>query len=190
MITKRLSNFPDTIISRLKHIYNNYYDQLIEIKTNHYNTKMYFISNKIEININITQCDVIIFMISPPNMGKSIIHTDRTNVSDDKIVDNFGINVPLKIDKHKSKFITGKYEDLSLYPKKTKKQDGDRISYEFEYDPDLFEEMDLKPAILINGYVPHGWTNYSDEERIMCRLEFGSHSIETIHDLLYKKGWL
>lgn len=196
MLTTRLPNFPPEVKPKLLNIYNNYKHHFSEVHSIHKGTKINIIDNFPHFDLKIKFCKKITFLVSKPNLGNSLLHTDRYLMDETgKIIDHSGILIPLKVNKNKSKFITGRYEDLNKYnitnthTVDDKTAGRQRVAYEFEYDPELFEELDLEPAIFINGYIPHLYSNEDDEERITCRLFFDRTPANEIYDYICEMGW-
>jgi hypothetical protein len=166
-----LKNFPEEIVELVKQKYNEKIGiknvALIE------NTVKNIQSDRLKIvNMNCAILNyiefkpIINFLISKPNMGRAIIHTDKSR--------GFSLNIPVIVDNKNSSFITGKYNDISKYGGYGKTIIDGKSALDFKYKEKDYEFIKLDYPILINTKIPHSWTNYANEYRVVASLSFNN----------------
>jgi hypothetical protein len=110
------------------------------------------------------------FLISEPNMGMAKVHIDKSR--------NFALNIPLKVNNEKSSYIAGKFLNIEDYTDAKKFIIDGKIGYTFDYNPDQYEEVKISNPILINTSLPHSWTNYDDDYRVLASLIFKTDNMK------------
>ena len=103
------------------------------------------------------------YFVSYPNSGKSPIHIDRLRT--------FGLNIPIKVDHNRSKTLV---DDGHFFEKYGEPSIEIEEGIEHYLWPEALESdmlsVDLDRPMLLNVSKPHGWTNYSNDIRVIASL--------------------
>lgn len=172
-----LPKFPLDIIEYLKKVLNENLDlenlHLLKNDVNNIQGDNLIIKNiKCKVlNYSQFKPEVNLF-VSNPNIGMAVIHTDKSRY--------YSLNIPLIVDNSKSMFVAGRYLNLSEYSRPRLYRSNrpstfvidNKTGMRFSYEPDLYEFVKLSSPILIDTKLPHSWTNYSNEFRIVASLSF------------------
>lgn len=167
---KLLNNFPSDVIDFIHSEYHRvigddnlekFINSPDKIKT--IQPSLTMIPHRVELPIPELE-PIIIFLITPPNSGMGIIHTDKSR--------HCGLNVPIRVDLKDGPYIALKEEALDNIPAgKSFELDG-KIGYTWDYNSEYFEEVQLTAPIFVNTGLPHSWDNRSNDYRILGSLYF------------------
>lgn len=104
-------------------------------------------------------------LFSRPNPDIYSIHTDKKR--------RMLLNFPIQVDHDNSNVIIGKTPDVEDYKyQKNFISLTHRGALKFPFEEDKYDLETLDKATIMNAWVPHGWTNYSDDWRIICSIGF------------------
>lgn len=170
---KLLKNFPTSIIHNVTSVY--------ETKVKGKESSLENDIPNVQDNLKIVLHDMgyissdfhskISFLISKPNMGMAKVHIDKSR--------KFALNIPLKINHEKSSYIAGKYVNIEDYTSPKKFVIDGKVGYTFDnYTPEQYEEIKILNPILINVSLPHSWTNYDDDYRVIASLTFKTEDMK------------
>lgn len=112
----------------------------------------------------------VIFLISDPNSGMGIPHTDKSR--------DFCLNIPIRVNLDKGDYIAGRFESLSDYPEPESFVLEGKTGLKFEYDEKYFENVRMDTPIFINTGLPHSWINDDDHYRVLASLYFKTRDVE------------
>jgi hypothetical protein len=176
-----LDKFPEEYLHYARDAY-----KVIQSRPDEYDIQgkcLFYESSLDHIPINPT----ISFLRSPKNMGMAVVHIDSLNLP------HFGVNIPVKVNHAKSSFFTIKVEHLNDCKEIVTAQYQNKLLYQpeaiFEFEPEKYEEIKLDHPLLVNTIIPHTWSNFDDEERVICRFNFKFNSIEEVADYCQNNGW-
>lgn len=130
------------------------------------------IPHKVDLDLGILEFEqYIIFLITPPNSGIGIVHTDKSRFH--------CINVPIKIDLEKGPYIAIKEEYLHSIPPGKSFVINNKTGYTWDYNEDQFERVQITDPIFCNTGIPHSWDNSSDDYRVLGSIYFKEPDVET-----------
>lgn len=161
---KQLENFPKELLDNIsKHFFDNYLQDIATIENQVPNIQQHLRIVTIEYPINLPGfLNYVSFFISDPNMGMATVHTDKSR--------SYSLNFPIQVDHQNSNYVAGIHEDLDRYKgRQTFTIDG-KTGTTYEYHPEDFENVSLTTMTLINTDIPHSWTNYSSDYRVVGSL--------------------
>lgn len=120
----------------------------------------------------------VIFLISDPNSGMGIPHTDKSR--------DFCLNIPIRVNVNKGDYVAGKFESLSDYPEPEAFTLEGKTGLRFDYDENYFENIKMDNPIFINTGLPHSWINDDDEYRVLASLYFKTRDVEEAAQIVEK----
>lgn len=179
---QRLENFPKDLLEDISRCFFDHYKQDIENIVNQVpNTQKHLRIITIEYPVNLPGfLNHVSFFISDPNMGMATVHTDKSR--------SYSLNFPIQVDHSKSNYIAGLHEDLDKYKGKQFFTIDGKTGTTYDYTPDDFEEVPLTCLTLINTDIPHSWTNYSDDYRVVGSLFMKYNDIDEVSE--NTKQWI
>ena len=210
---KKLPKFPKHVVEAVEKTYNEKIgDDRISDFTNQYG------NIQPHLKIGIFDCNIaldefknhITFLMSKPNSGIAIPHTDKSR--------DFGINIPIRVNLDKGDFISGRFESLSDYPvgKHQYPANPDNLEYykkkyphyydpehhhyigspesgsvtspglRWDYDERYFENVKMDHPLFINTTMPHSYVNDDDEWRVIGSLELKERDLKKVLHLVDK----
>ena len=125
--------------------------------------------------------------ITAPRYGLADIHTDY--------IRHAVINIPAKVDLKNSLFMMGN-ETCNAFPiseddlnRKRPEVSSDRPPPKrYPYEPEKYSVYNLEKPVLFNPQIPHGFANWSDEERAILSVTLDCTYKEALE--LLPKEWL
>ncbi len=172
----RLERFPKYVLDDIsKHFFDNYADSVADIQNEVPNIQPHLRIKTIEYPVNLPGfLNYVSFFISDPKMGMAIPHTDKSR--------GYSLNFPIQVDHANSNYLAGVHEDLNQYKGRTTFTIDGKTGTTFEYHPDDFEDVSLTSLTLINTYLPHTWTNYSKNYRVVGSLFMEYNNIDEVYN--------
>lgn len=171
---KRLENFPKDITDGIsKRFFDSYSQHITTIENQVSNIQPHLRIITINWPVNLPGFyDYVSFFISDPKMGMATVHTDKSR--------SYSLNFPIQVDHNNSNYIAGIHTDLDRYKgKQTFTLDG-KTGTTYEYHPEDFEDVSLTGMTLINTSLPHSWTNFSSQYRVVGSLFMEYTDIEEV----------
>lgn len=171
---KKLPNFPQRVTDLLLQKYDEEIgDRGVATCTNqnYRHIQPHIKMMTFNVDLDLPECySRIMFLISGPNTGMGIPHTDKSR--------DFCINVPIRVNGNKTDYIAGKFGSLSDYPDPEPFTIDGKTGLKFGYDEKYFERVKMDTPIFINTGLPHSWINDDDEHRVLASLFLKTEDFE------------
>jgi hypothetical protein len=171
---KRLENFPKDVLDGISKHYFDYHKQDVATIENQVpNIQPHLRIVTIDYPVNLPGFhNYVSFFISDPKMGMATVHTDKSR--------SYSLNFPIQVDHSNSNYVAGIHTELNQYKGRQTFTINGKTGTTYEYHPEDFEDVALTHATLINTDLPHSWTNYSSDYRVVGSLFMGYSDINEV----------